>query len=118
LLFACKSQSRYCIFVGQSKEIATAARRSGLTPFAMRTSSFSSVARESAIRYFGARTVTALEKKGVTFHGQQAAPAYDGDWAQTGVSFQVVINETLCVRQPHQIRAMANSSWMPEPQEA
>jgi hypothetical protein len=35
LLFACKSQSRYCIFVGQSKEIATAARRSGLTPCAM-----------------------------------------------------------------------------------
>jgi hypothetical protein len=71
----------------------------------------SSIAREIAIRHFGQKMVTNLEKKGCFFHGVQATPAWDGDTVNSGSAYQVVINDTLCVRSYWQIQAMAKSTW-------
>lgn len=60
---------------------------------------------------FSSKTLTLLQKKGVSVVSSVAIPDFDGDKYFSGVAYNLNDNGNMIVRRHWQVLAMANSSW-------
>jgi len=63
------------------------------------------------MNHFSKKIINALSRKGVSFVGTQAVPAFEGDQYFSGTAYKLSANGQMLVRTYQQVMSMACSSW-------